>query len=48
MDDPVLGTVGVARPVIFQTISFPEGENRRDSIKRERTTSKGRRYSESR
>jgi len=40
-DDPLLGTVGVAIMVIFQITSFPEGENRKDSIKRERTTSKG-------
>jgi len=40
-DDPLLGTVGVARPVIIQITSFSEGENRKDSTKRERTTSKG-------
>ena len=39
-DDPLFGTTGVAIGVIFQTTSFPEGENRKDSTKRERTTSK--------
>jgi len=47
-DDPLLGTVGAASPVIFQITPCPEGENRKDSIKRERTTSKERQYSESR
>ena len=45
-DDPLLGTTGVATLVKFQITSFPEGENRKDSIKRERTTSKGWLYSE--
>jgi hypothetical protein len=39
-DDPLLGTAGVTIPVIFQITSCPEGENRKDSTKRERTTSK--------
>jgi len=39
-DNPLLGTVGVASPDICQITSFPAGENRKDSIKRERTTSK--------
>jgi hypothetical protein len=38
--------MGVAIPVIFQITSFPEGENRKDSIKMERTTSKGWQYSD--
>jgi len=44
--DPLLGTTGAATPIILNKISFPEGENRKDSIKMERTTSKGWQYLE--
>ena len=39
LDDPLLSIVGVAIPglVIFQTTPFPEEENQKDFIKRERT-----------
>jgi len=47
-EDLLLGTTGLASLVIFQIISFSEGENRKDSIKMERTTSKGWQYLEAR
>jgi len=40
-DEPLLGTTGLVIAVICQIIFFPEGENRKDSIKRERATSEG-------
>jgi hypothetical protein len=46
--EPLLGTTGLAIAVIFHITSFPEGENWKDSINRERTTSKGWQYSASR